>query len=457
MSGLWDALALQLGAQSVSVDANVLDAQSGDWSGARKQRPAGVIFPRRPAQVATVLEIVGRFGRQAVIQGGLTGLAGGATPRDGEIALSLSRLNAIEDFDPIGGTVTVQAGVTLAQVQEHVEAKGWIFPLDLGARGSCQVGGNAATNAGGNRVIRYGTMRDLVLGLEVALPNGTLMTMMNQVTKNTTGIDLKHLFIGSEGTLGVITRLVLKLAPKPVSKVTALCALDSFEAAAALLKEMRLHLPTLSAFELMWQDFMDKAVSITGLRQPFAQCYPVCVLVELLGASDERDRAQLESFLELALEKSLVQDVIMAQTLEHGRQLWAYRESIGEMLSQLQPHAAFDVGIPLPAMDAFVTSVGVLLRERFPSQSHLFFGHLGDGNLHLLSGPYEAPETLHQVEEVVYEAVESAQGAISAEHGIGIIKKEFLHRSRSEEELSLMRALKTLLDPANVLNGGRVF
>jgi FAD/FMN-containing dehydrogenase len=454
---LWSALALRLGAESLSADPNILDAQSGDWSESGKERPAFVIFPTTPAQVAAALEIVGRFGRHAVIQGGLTGLAGAATPRAGEVALSLSRLNAVEAFDPMGGTVTVQAGVTLEQVQNHIEHAGWIFPLDLGARGSCQLGGNAATNAGGNRVIRYGTMRNLVLGLEVALPNGTLMTMMNQVTKNTTGIDLKHLFIGSEGALGVITRLVLKLVPKPVTTVTALCALDSFEATATLLKEMQRHLPTLSAFELMWQDFMDKAVAITGTRQPFTKRYPVYALVELSGVSDAQERAQLESFLEPALARSLVQDVIVAQTLEHGKQLWAYRESIGEMLSRVKPHAAFDVGIPVPAMDAFVTSVRTALRDRFPRQSHLFFGHLGDGNLHVLSGPYKTSDTLHEVEDMVYAAVQTAKGAISAEHGIGTIKKEFLHLSRSEEELSLMRSLKTLLDPANVLNAGRVF
>lgn len=456
-SELWKTLASELGEQALSADAGVADAHSGDWSEARKERPPLVVFPKTPPQVASALAILGRFGQKVVIQGGLTGLAGGATPQKGEVALSLSRLNAIEDFDRIGGTVTVQAGITLEQLQNHVENEGWFFPLDLGARGSCQIGGNAATNAGGNRVIRYGTMRDLVLGLEVALPNGTLMTMMNRVTKNTTGIDLKHLFIGAEGTLGVITRLVLKLSPKPSSAVTALCALGSFEDAAALLKEMKLHLPTLSAFELMWQGFLDKAVAITRMRPPFAERHPIYVLVELLGASDEQDRAQLESFLEMALEKELVQDVIVAQSLEHAKQLWQYRESVGEMLSQMKPHAAFDVGIPVSAMDGFVNSVGDALHARFPDQSHLFFGHLGDGNLHLLSGPYATPEALHEVESTVYAAVGMANGSISAEHGIGVIKKEFLNFSRSTEEIALMQGMKKLLDPENVLNAGRVF
>jgi len=456
-SEVYTALISELGAENVSSDADIAQRHAGDWSETAKEPPALVIFPRTPAQVAAALAVLSRFGQKAVIQGGLTGLAGAATPHRGEVALSLSKLNQIEEFDRVGGTVTVQAGVTLEQMQTCVEAEGWFFPLDLGARGTCQIGGNAATNAGGNRVIRYGTMRDLILGLEVALPDGSVMTMLNRVTKNTTGIDLKHLFIGAEGILGVITRLVLKLAPTPSSTVTALCALTSFDDAAALLKDMQLHLPTLSAFELMWQGFIDKAVEITGARQPFTERHPVYVLVELLGASDEQDRAQLEAFLAQALEQELVQDVIVAQSIEHAKQLWEYRESIGEMLARLKPHAAFDVGIPVAAMDGFVRSVQQILQLQFPQQSHLFFGHLGDGNLHLLSGPYPAPATLHQVEEIVYQAVGKVKGSISAEHGIGVIKKEFLHFSRSPEELALMRALKRLLDPNNVLNAGRIF
>lgn len=455
-SALYQALVSELCADDVSADMDIAQRHAGDWSETARERPSLVVFPRTPDQLAAALAVLSRFGQKAVIQGGLTGLAGAATPQPGEVALSLSKLNRIEEFDRIGGTVTVQAGVTLEQVQACVEAEGWFFPLDLGARGSCQIGGNAATNAGGNRVIRYGTMRDLVLGLEVALPDGSLMTMLNRVTKNTTGIDLKHLFIGAEGILGVITRLVLKLAPKPASSVTALCALTSFDDAATLLKEMRRHLPTLSAFELMWQGFIDKAVDITGARPPFGGQHPIYVLVELLGVSDEQDRAQLEAFLEQALEQSLVQDVIVAQSIEHAKQLWAYRESIGEMLSRLKPHAAFDVGIPVAAMDGFVRSVRRILQSTFPQQSHLFFGHLGDGNLHVLSGPYPTPAALHEVEEIVYRAVGEVHGSVSAEHGIGVIKKEFLHLSRSPQELALMHGLKRLLDPGNVLNAGRI-
>ena len=450
------ALVSLLGEKGVSADDGVARAHAGDWSDTVRQPPALVVFPKTPQQVAQALGILARFRQPVVVQGGLTGLAGGATPRPGEVALSLARLDRIEDFDAIGGTVTVQAGVVLERLQAQVEAAGWFFPLDLGARGSCQVGGNAATNAGGNRVIRYGTMRELVLGVEVALADGRLLTMLNRVTKNTTGIDLKHLFIGSEGTLGVITRLVLKLSPRPLAADTALCAVGSFEAAARLLKEVQASLPTLSAFELMWDDFMQAAIDIGGLKPPFPQAPPLCVLVETMGASATGDRDALEQVLQGAIESGLVDDVIVSRSIDDARRLWRYRETVGEMLSRLAPHAAFDVGIPMAAMDGFVAAVRARLGPLFPRQRHLFFGHLGDGNLHLLSGPYDTPESLHRVEEVVYAAVAQAGGCISAEHGIGRVKKEFLHLSRSEDELQLMRDLKQLFDPLNLLNAGRI-
>jgi FAD/FMN-containing dehydrogenase len=454
---LRDALVSVLGEANVVSDPALLSAQSGDWSEARKMAPALVLFPRTPQQVADALALCAGHRQKIVVQGGLTGLAGGATPVPAEIALSLARLDRIEDIDAVGGTAAVQAGVILEELQARVESQDWYFPLDLGARGSCQVGGNAATNAGGNRVIRYGTMRELVQGIEVALPDGRLLTMMNRVTKNTTGIDLKHLFIGSEGTLGVITRLVLKLSPKPTASNTALCALPSFEAATGLVRDMRRALPGLSAFEVMWSDFMAAAHEIGHLRPAFSEASPVYVLVETLGAQQEEDREQLERFLSEALEAGTVNDVVVAQSQGDASRLWAYRETIGEMLGQLKPHAAFDVGVPMAAMDSFVQTVRDALQSRFPAQRHLFFGHIGDGNLHVLSGPHGSAESLHEVEEVVYEAVGAVGGSISAEHGIGVIKKEFLHLTRSDAELELMRSLKAVLDPVGILNAGRVF
>lgn len=445
-----------LGETGVIDEPQALAAHAGDWSEAPKCSPSLLLLPRTPEQVATIMRLCTQYRQPIAVQGGLTGLAGGATPQAGEIALSLGKLSEIEDIDVVGGTALVQAGVILQELQRRVEEEGWSFPLDLGARGSCHVGGNAATNAGGNRVIRYGTMRDLVLGLEVVLPDGRLMTMLNRTTKNTTGVELKHLFIGAEGSLGIITRLVLKLSPRPTSSCTALCALPSFEAAARLLRDLRRELPSLSAFELMWADFMEAAIEIGGLRPPFSEPHPVYVLLETLGGDTDPGAEQLVRLLGYAVEQDLVQDAIVAQSLEDAGRLWAYREAIGELLDRLKPYAAFDVGVPMARMALLVDSVRMALEQCFPSQRSLFFGHLGDGNLHVLCGPFDSSEQLHAAEELVYRTVGGVGGSISGEHGIGVVKREFLHLSRSPGELDLMRSLKALLDPHGLLNRGRI-
>ena len=450
------ALVAILGEAQVVSDPERLAAHAADWSEAPRHSPALVVYPRTPQEVADVLAACTRLGQPVAVQGGLTGLAGGATPIGGEIALSLAKLNAIEDLDTVGGTVCVQAGVVLQELQQRVEQQDWSFPLDLGARGSCQVGGNAATNAGGNRVIRFGTMRDMVLGLEVALPDGRLLSMLNRVTKNTTGVDLKHLFIGAEGTLGVITRLILKLSPKPAAASTALCALPSFDAATRLLRHLRRALPSMSAFEVMWTGFLQAAARTASLPDPFDERHSIYVLVETLGNDDSLERDALERELGTMLASGDVTDVIVAQSVQDARRLWSYREAIGELLGELKPFAAFDIGIPMARMDAFVQAVSQELHDSFPAQQHLFFGHLGDGNLHVLSGPHQSIEGLHRVEQLIYEATGRAGGSVSAEHGIGVVKKEFLDISRSPLEIGLMRELKALIDPAAILNPGRI-
>ncbi|MGE4337627.1 MAG: FAD-binding oxidoreductase [Pigmentiphaga sp.] len=450
------ALEALLGAGSISRDPTLNAGHAGDWSEAPHLQPSLVLLPRTPRQVADVLKLCHDHGRPIAVQGGLTGLTGGATPQRGEIVLSLARLNAIEELDTVGGTVLVQAGVVLEALQQQVETQGWAFPLDLGARGSCQVGGNAATNAGGNRVIRYGTMRNLVLGLEVALPDGRLLDLLGRVTKNTTGVDLKHLFIGAEGTLGVITRLTLKLSPRATATTVALCALPSFNAATQLVRDLRRGLPGLSAFELMWQDFMAASCEVLQLRPPFAEPAPVYALVETQGLDDAADRLQLEQALGQALEQEIVSDVIVAQSIDDNHSLWAYRESVGELLGRLKPFAAFDIAIPVARMGDFVQQVGAELAERYPAPRHLFFGHLGDDNLHLLTGRYPDAADLHAVEAAVYAKVGEYRGSISGEHGVGVVKKTFLHHSRSTEELAIMRQLKAMFDPKGILNPGRI-
>lgn len=429
---------------------------TSDWSFAPATPPRALLLPRTPAQVAAALQICNHARQPVTVQGGLTGLAGGANPQSGEIALSLARLDAIEDFDPVGGTIVVQAGVTLEHLQTVVAEYGWMFPLDLGARGSCHLGGNAATNAGGNRVLRHGMMRQSILGLEVALADGTLLTMLDRVIKNNAGFDLKHLFIGSEGSLGIITRLSLKLEPARDASCTVLCGVADFAKLSLLLRQAKSMLAELSAFELMWQDYFDAAAAAIKRPLPFDRLFPLYVLIETHGADGESGQAAVERFLARALEEGIMEDAIVAQSVDQAAQLWSYREAVSELLSLAKPCATFDVSVSTPTMEAVVDELRESLSRRHPGKQHLFFGHLGDGNLHLISGPYPDRRELEDVEDLVYRCIGTHRGSISAEHGIGIVKKSHLHNSRSTEEIALMTRLKQLLDPQLILNRGRV-
>ena len=450
------ALSRELGADCVLTGNAVAARPTADWSGAPAAMPAALLLPRSPLQVAAALRVCAAFAQPLSVQGGLSGLAGGANPQPGEIALSLARLNAIEDFDDAGGTVRVQAGVTLAQLQTAARDHDWFFPLDLGARSACQLGGNAATNAGGNRVLRYGMMRDSVLGLEVALADGTLLTMLDRVVKNNAGYDLKQLFIGSEGTLGVITRLALKLHPQPRAGCTVLCALPDFGAATRLLREVRRRLAELTAFELMWRDFFDASAQAIGAASPFAGAHPLYVLIETLGSDGAAGTAAVERVLDSAIADGSVVEAVVAASLDQAARLWAFREGIGQLLAQLRPYAAFDVSVAAPRMNALVAQLRALLAEHHPRCRALFFGHLGDDNLHLVCGPLDGAHEVEALEARVYRAVGAAHGSISAEHGIGVVKKPFLHECRDGAQIELMRGLKRLLDPGRILNRGRV-
>lgn len=456
-AGTLDALRAILGDDGILVGADVAARTTTDWSGERAVAPDAVLLPRTPEQVAQVLAICQRTGQAVAIQGGLTGLAGGANPKTTELALSLSRLSSIEDLDEAGGTVIVQAGVTLQQLQDFLTPKGWYLPLDLGARASCQLGGNASTNAGGSRVVRYGMMRESVLGLEVALADGTLLSMLNRVIKNNAGLDLKHLFIGAEGTLGVITRLSLKLVPQPTASATCLCALTSFEAATVLLREARRSLPGLSSFELLWDGYFSAALQTIAAQRPFQEHHPLYALIETLGSDESGLQSTLQIFLEQQMETGTLVDAVVPDSLSQARRLWDIREAAGEMMSRMRPFIAFDVSAPLGKMGGFVDLMKQQLHEKYPRTEHHFFGHLGDGNLHLLTGPYADKTDLHAVKSLVYQEVQNIGGSISGETGIGEAKKEFLPFSRSDAEISLMRVLKQTLDPKAILNRGRIF
>ncbi len=426
-----------------------------DWTRRSPCAPRAVIKPRTTAEVSAVLAACHAAFQPVVVQGGLTGLSGGATPQTGEIALSLEALSGVESVDAIGATLQVCAGTTLAVVQEVALEHSLQFSLDIGARGSCTIGGNLSTNAGGNRVIRYGMARDLVLGVEAVLADGTVVTQLNCMLKNNAGYDLKQLFIGSEGTLGVITRAVLKLHPAPRDRLTAFVAIHDFDALVKVLAHARSTMgPQLASFEVMWGSYYEFALESLALTtRPFREAYSYYALIELEIIQAASDAERFESLLSQLMESGQAADVVLARSAAESLSLWRPRDAAGEFISRYRRGAAYDVSLPIPAMPAFIEQVQQGTRTLMGDEPLHVFGHLGDGNLHLMGelGNIE-PDALDQI---IYGAL-SGIGSVSAEHGIGSLKRHWLHASRSDSEIELMRLLKRSLDPRNILNPGRI-
>jgi FAD/FMN-containing dehydrogenase len=434
-----------------------------DWSGAPAVRPLAVVRPGNTQAVSTALRICHAHRIAVVPQGGMTGLAGGAVPIAGAVALTLERCADIEPVDAAEATLTVGAGATLQAVQEAAHTAGFLFGVDLGARGSCQIGGNLATNAGGNGVLQYGMMREQTLGLEVVLADGTILPMLRPMRKNNTGYDLKQWFIGSEGTLGIITRATLQLRPVWGAKCTALVGLSDYAASIRLLRRLQAHFPgALSAFELMWDDFFSTVLQWQKTPSPLAQVHPLVVLVEVTGPSENTLTEALQDVLAAAMEQGDVADAVIAQSQAQARALWHIREATAEFPTHMAP-INFDVSLPVEQIGAFSEECIAALTQRWPSQRSLRFGHLGDGNLHLttdansLDSTVPAQDLHHAVEHIVYGLLAQRGGSVSAEHGIGTHKKDYLAVSRTPQELAAMRAIKLALDPLNLLNPGRIF
>lgn len=456
--GLLAALERKVGHNGIKQGAYIPASALRDWSAERGGTPLALVTPRNTEAVAAILRLCYDYDTPVVPQGGRSGLAGGAVPSQGAVLLSVEGINRIEEIDPASGLMVVGAGCILQHIQEAALATGFFFPLDLGARGSCQIGGNIATNAGGNRVIRYGMTRDLVLGLEVVLADGTILSMMNRMPKNNAALDLKHLFIGSEGTLGVVTRAVLKLHPGVGGASAALVAVTDFEAAAALLRHAQRALSgRVSAFELMWNDYYKAVLTHTGLRAPVALEHPVYALIEMQGADADADRPAFEAMLEGAFEAGLVADAAVAQSQREVEAFWSLRDGIAEILSRRAPTINFDVSVPLTRIGACVDDIRAALETAYPALEVIFFGHAGDSNIHLVAGPItNVDPTGYGIEKTVYEIIRAYGGSISAEHGIGLHKKPWLAYSRGENEIALLRQLKKSLDPKGILNPGKV-
>ncbi|HWI80780.1 FAD-binding oxidoreductase [Ramlibacter sp.] len=451
------ALQQELGPRGFVPGADTEERYLVDIKGTRGALPLAVLRPASTEQVSRALAICHAAGIPVVTQGGRTGLVQSHVPCQGEVVLSMERMNAIENIDADAAMATVQGGVVLQALQERLDAAGLMFPLDLGARGSCTVGGNISTNAGGNRVIRYGMTRELVVGLEAVLADGTVLDGLKPLIKNNTGIDLKHLFIGSEGILGVVTRAVLRLVPKPGERTVALCALGEFAQVRALLRQARQRLGgELTAFEVMWDSYFSRALGIVGKAAPLPPGQPYYALIETSSAGTG-GAANLEGLLQLVLEDGTVSDAVIAKSGAENEALWKLRDISVEVSRTLMPAVPFDVSLPIAAMEHFVPRFEAAVRAIDPRCDTVVYGHLGDGNLHLaVHQPPDQPATFQAIQEAVYRLVGEYHGSISAEHGIGVSKREFLPHSRSAQEIAAMHALKNALDPGHLLNRGRV-
>ncbi|MGY4408118.1 FAD-binding oxidoreductase [Bradyrhizobium sp. USDA 3315] len=459
--GIIDHLREVLDNSSVLTGTDIDARYYHDLAGKAVAKPRAVVRPRTTEQVSDLLRLCHQKKVPLTTQGGMTGLVRGALPNANEIVLSMERLNAIEEVDTSARVVIAQAGTPLQSIQERVEQEGHIFPLDLGARGSCTIGGNISTNAGGNRVIRYGMTRDLILGLEVVIADGTVLHGLRRHLKNNTGIDLKQLFIGSEGILGVITRAALRVFPAPTEQQVALCALHSFAQVSSFLNMARRHLDgELTAFEVMWNEYYRLTVErVKGVVGPLTADHPFYVLLEAAGNNADRIHADLEELLEAALGVNVILEATLSNSKASASAIWRIRDSSLE-LGRTFPYASrigFDVSLRIDCMDEYAKAIDARIKAIDAGAFAMVFGHVGDGNLHLDLHHEDTPSKREDFEKLVYQITGEFGGSISAEHGIGVLKRPYLKISRTQEEIETMRALKRAIDPNNILNPGRIF
>ena len=459
MSTIVKLLIEQFGKESVLTHEEAGLRVASNWTHKGNLDCLALLRPKTTKEVSEMLKICNDLDQPVVPQGGLTNVVGGVVTKPTEIALSLERMNKIEEINAQNKTVTVQAGVVLQTLQTSLAENGFLFPLDLGAKGSCMIGGNIASNAGGLQALRYGVTRNLVLGLEVVLADGTIISSMNKMMKNNAGYDLKQLFIGSEGTLGVITRAILKVEDLPKSRNTAFVAVESFEKTIRLLQYAKKYLKNhLTSFELLWQDYYGlMTLPPSPYSPPLPQTYPFYVLMEALGQDAASDKILFDEFLESHLEDGLIADAAIAQSQHELDWFWKIRENVELIFSVYDPVFLFDVSLAISDMDEYIKKIRSELQKIWHDLRFYTFGHMGDGNLHLyISCGRNDNDTKQRVEEMVYKPLQQIGGSVTGEHGIGLDKRQWLHLSRTAEEIQLMKAIKKVLDPKGILNPGKL-
>ena len=466
MSAILDRMAAIVGAKNVITDADAMVPYLKEWRDLFRGKAQGIVRPGSTAEVAELVKLAAETGTVLVPQGGNTGLVGGQIPisEGREVILSLQRLDKIRAVDTDGDTMIVEAGVTLKRAQDAAEAAGRLFPLSLASEGSCTIGGNLSTNAGGTAVLAYGNARELCMGLEVVLPDGRIWNGLRQLRKDNTGYDLKNLFIGAEGTLGIITAAVLKLFPAPAARATAFLAVPDPAAALELLNAAKAGAGgTLTTFELMPRIGMDFVLRhASGTRDPLSEPSPWYVLMEVSAQQASGLDEHVEAFLGEALEKGIVTDAALAGSLAQRADFWKLREMLSEVQTYEGGSIKHDVSVPIHATPEFLARAIAAVEAMVPGCRPVPFGHLGDGNIHFnVSQPVGADKAgflarWSEMNEAVHAIVAELHGSISAEHGIGRLKRDLLPGVKDPVELDLMRTLKRTLDPKRILNPGAV-
>jgi FAD/FMN-containing dehydrogenase len=429
-----------------------------DWTKVTPPAPWAIARPRTTDEVSRLLALANRHRVAIVPSGGRTGLAGGALAANGELVVSLARMRRIDPVDLLGSTVRVQAGAVTEEVHKHCAPHGLTWPVDFASKGSSHIGGNIATNAGGVKVIRYGLTRQWVLGLEVVLPGGEVLALNGALEKNNTGLDLRQLFIGSEGTLGIVTEATLKLTRLPSALRVFLFGVRDLPAVLALFREARRAPFTISAYEFFTDRCLARLLRHRSLRAPLAHASSHFVLLEVEGAEE----AFLESWTTSLFERGLIEDGTMAQHSTQAAELWALREGISESLSATGLPHKNDVALPVAALEAFSAELDAIFAARYPGWEVCLFGHIGDGNLHINVMKPDAMDKAtflaktKEADHDLFALVKKHAGSISAEHGIGLLKKPYLGYSRSPDEMALMKAIKRAVDPNGIMNPGKV-
>lgn len=459
-SAIRSALAALLGSDCVLFDESSLTEYGRDRTREHRPQPSVVVFPRRTEEVQEIVRWCYRSGVAMVASGGRTGYAGAAVATQGEVVVSVARMNEISPLDVQSASIGMQAGAILENVQKTVAQGGMYFPLDFAARGSAQIGGCISTNAGGIKVLKYGMTRELVLGLQAVIADGQLLDLNSNLHKNNSGYDLKQFFIGSEGTLGIITNAIMKVVSPPARLRTALISMSSFPKILDILSHARLRGMDVTAFEFFTDACLDAVLAHKAAsRKPFQTPSPYYVLIEI---DEGRQEGELEVFVESVADAVEIDDATIASGSQSERLLWSYRESISESISMLGNVHKNDIALPIPRMPIFMDDLETMIRSRYGSFETLIFGHIGDGNLHInvvdrhAMDPVDFIRITDELDVFMCDLVKKHAGSISAEHGIGLLKKKLLHRYRPPLDIALMKTIKRSLDPSNLFNPGKI-